>query len=290
MNVALPRPHFRRLSWREKERVVPISRRSRIAFKAVLWVVAALVFAGGLLQTSLFRIDRIDVTGNHQLSRDDILSLTKLHTGSSIATLNSQAAERRLESHPWVLHATVQAHWPHVVSVAIVEQRAVAVAQTKNKKWAQLGPDGTVLAVADKPVPKLPAALGVVAPDEVGSLLDASAADEMNVATAMPVSLAPRVVQIQEENKMIRLGLDAGTVVILGDNTEIDQKLLSAASVIAHTDPKTLAELDVSSPRFPVARPTSQSATTTIAPKSGASTTSTTIKKRVTSTTVATSH
>jgi hypothetical protein len=34
---------------------------------------------------------------------------------------------------------------------------------------------------------------------------------------------------------------------------------MSAASVISHTDPKTLAELDVSSPRFPVARPVAQS-------------------------------
>jgi hypothetical protein len=161
-----------------------------------------------------------------------------------------------------------------VLSVTIVEQRAVALAQTSDKKWAQLGPDGTVLRVGDKPQAKLPAVIGVSAPSEVGKRVDPSATRLMSVATLMPQSLQPRVVQMQDQGGMLRLGLDAGTVVVLGDANDLAEKLLSAASVIAHTDPKTLAELDVTSPRFPVARPTGQSQQQT----SSKSTTATTQK------------
>jgi cell division protein FtsQ len=254
----------------------------RATLMVLLWVVGIIAFAGGLLQTKLFSVDRIDVSGSSQLPREEILAIAKLDTGGSIAAVNTAAAEKRLEQHPWVLHARVDAKWPHVVAVTIVEQRAVAIAQAGDKKWAQLGPDGTVLAVGDKPTARLPAVLGVSAPAEVGKLVDGSASKLMSAATLMPESLQSRVVQMQDQGGVLRLGLDAGTIVLLGDSTDLNEKLMSAASVIAHTDPKTLAELDVSSPRFPVARPVEQpqkpTQSTTGTTASGANTTKTTQK------------
>jgi cell division protein FtsQ len=237
--------------------------RRRVVLMAVLWIAGTIAFAGGLLQTKLFSVDRVDVAGSSQLTREDILSIAKLRTGGSIASVNTAEAERRLEEHPWVLQARVDAKWPHVVAVTIVEQRAVAIAQAGDKKWAQLGPDGTVLSVGDKPAARLPAVLGVSAPAEVGKFVDGSASKLISAATLMPQSLQPRVVQMQDQGGVLRLGLDAGTIVTLGDSTDLNEKLMSAASVVSHTDPKTLAELDVSSPRFPVARPVGQTQTQT---------------------------
>jgi cell division protein FtsQ len=271
MSFALPRG----LSWRR----VPIRTlaptrfpRRRVIVMTILWAAGILAFAGGLLQTKLFSVDRIDVSGSSQLSRDDVLSIAELKTGGSIAMVNAGNIEKRLEAHPWVLHARVDAKWPHVVSIVIVEQRAVAIAQTGDKKWVQLGPDGTVLSVADKPPVNLPAILHVSAPNEVGKLLDGSASKLLSAATLMPQSLQPLVMQMQDQNGVLRLGLTAGTIVTLGDSTNLNDKLMSAASVLSHTDPKTLAELDVSSPRFPVARPVGQTSSS----KSSQSTTGTT--------------
>jgi hypothetical protein len=83
---------------------------------------------------------------------------------------------------------------------------------------------------------------------------------------------------MQDQGGVLRLGLDAGTVIVLGDANDLAEKLLSAASVIAHTDPKTLAELDVTSPRFPVARPVGQSQQQTLTKSSTSTTTKSTTK------------
>lgn len=277
MNVALPRG----LNWRRPQvRGFSVGRfpRRRVVILTIVWTAGIIAFAAGLLQTKLFSVDRIDVAGSSHLSREDILSLAKLETGGSIASVNTSEAEKRLETHPWVLHARVDAEWPHVLSVTIVEQRAVALAQAGDKKWAQLGPDGTVLSVGDRPTAKLPALLNVSAPAEVGRMVDPSATKLMSVATLMPESLQPRVVQMEDKNGVLRLGLDAGTVVVLGDASSLNEKLMSAASVVSHTDPKTLAELDVSSPRFPVARPVGQASSSKSTQSSTGSTASGTTK------------
>lgn len=294
MNVALPRGmHWRARHWRAPGLSLARIPRKRIFVYAVVWILGILAFGAGLLQTKLFAVDRIDVTGTSHLSRDDVLNIAKLHTGGSISSVNTRKAEQRLETHPWVLHARVDAKWPHVIAVTIVEQRAVAIAQTPDKKWAQLGPDGTVLSVGDKPQANLPAVLNVSAPTDVGKKVDASANNLISVATLMPQSLQPRVVQMQDQGGQIRLGLDAGTVINLGDNKDLAEKLVSAASVISHTDPKTLAELDVTSPRFPVARPVGQSQQQT-SPKSTTGTTqkstTKTTQKQSTSTTLKSSR
>lgn len=300
MSLALPRFRFRvgpfkrlRFSKPELERPDlrrPLSRlhlpRKMLLLKIVLWMVGVIAFGLGMLQTNLFRVDRVDINGATQLSRDDILSISKIHTGGSIAGINVDAAERHLEAHPWVLHARVDTQWPHVVAITIVEQRAVAIASTSDKKFAQLGPDGTVLRVDATAKVGLPVILNVTAPSDVGAKIGDPAHRLMQVATLMPSSLQPQVVQMQDQAGMLKLGLQAGTVVILGDDSILSDKLLSAASVVSHADPKTIAELDVTSPRFPVARPKERAApvqtvspSTTSKPKPGVSTTQPARKK-----------
>jgi cell division protein FtsQ len=242
--------------------------RVRTVFKAFVFLVGAVAFFAGLLQTQIFRVERIDVVGTSHLTPQQVLEVANLQAGGSIATVDMSGAERRLETHPWILRARVETNWPHVVRVVVTEQRAVAIAETQDKKWAQLGPDGTVLAVGPTPTANLPTVLGVRAPSAPGLHVDQTAKTLMDVATAMPASLQPLVLQMQDQGGVLRLGLDAGTVVVLGNASDIGEKLMSVAAVLAHTEAKTIASLDVSSPRFPIAVPVETQSSTA---RSGAS-------------------
>lgn len=232
--------------------------RARLFIKGLAWLAAIVAFGVGMLHTSMFRIEQVDVVGATHLSREDVLRIAKVTPGESIAVVNSDKAERRLEAHPWVLHARVDVKWPHAVNIKVVEQRAVAIAPTSDKKFALLGPDGTVLSITDVPEPNFPGVLDLTAPAKVGEKVEANTGgvkDSLQVATLMPQSLQPHVVQIQNQSGLLKLGLRSGTVVTLGDAGDLPDKLLSAAAVVSQTDPKTLAHLDVTSPRFPVAEP-----------------------------------
>jgi len=250
--------------------------KKKIAAIALASILGAGAFAAGLLRTHMFAIERIDVTGTAHMTPEEVLSASGLKNGSPLISVDESHIEHALESNPWVEQATVTESWPHVVKVAIVERVALVAAQTTDNKWAQIGPDGVVLSVTPKPVGKLPVALDVKAEPRPGARLDPSSANIMTVAEALPDSLRSRVTQMQWRDGTMRLGLDAGTVVVIGDMNELDEKLMAAASVLSHTDPKTIETLDVRSPHLPVATPKNKSvpAATTATTAASKSTTS----------------
>jgi cell division protein FtsQ len=242
--------------------------RKRIAAVVVsLLVVSALVY--GLLHTKLFAVEKIDVAGLHQLKQEDVLAQAKVKHGDFLVNVRPGSVDGRLRANPWVASVHTSLDWPHGVRIDVKERTALAVAQTKDKKWAVIGEDGIVLSVSSAPMPGLPNALGVEAPTTPGERLDKGAADLVLVAGTMPESLASRVVQMQEQDGVIKLGLQSGTVVIIGDTSDLASKLTAAAAVLAKADANKLGELDVRAPLTPLSTPKSST-------RSGASTSTST--------------
>src|SRR5436309_11393236 len=90
----------------------------------------------GLYASPLLRVQDIEVVGATAVSRDEVLSLTRLD-GDSMMRLDLAAAERRVESIPMVQSARLERHWPQTVRVVINERLPWAF-------W-QIGPDRYVI-------------------------------------------------------------------------------------------------------------------------------------------------
>src|SRR5438034_8579265 len=86
----------------------------------------------GLYASPLLRVQDIEIVGATAVSRDEVLSLTRLD-GDSMMRLDLAAAERRVESIPMVQSARLERHWPRTVRVVISERAPWAF-------W-QVGPD-----------------------------------------------------------------------------------------------------------------------------------------------------
>lgn len=267
---------------------------TRTAIIFAVAATAAVAFCYGLLQTSLFTVQRVDVNGLSHLQKNEVIALSRVKVGQALISVNDGKAAHRIESNPWVKSAHVTDNWPHAVTITVVERKPVAQVQTADNHWAQVSSDGVILESANAPANGLPVILDVKPAVKAGGLLDPSTGPLLNVARLMPPSLQPHVLQMQNQNGTLRLGLDTGTIVILGDTSNMGDKLMAAAAVVSQTDAKKLATLDVTSPHLPIGTPVGGTSTTPSSSLSKASpaTTSTTVasKSRSTTTTTASKH
>src|SRR5256712_8949316 len=90
----------------------------------------------GLYVSPLLRVQDTEVVGATAVSRDEVLSLTRLE-GNSMMRLDLAAAERRVESIPMVQSARLERHWPQE-GLCVINDRV---------PWAfwQIGPDRYVI-------------------------------------------------------------------------------------------------------------------------------------------------
>lgn len=225
------------------------------AIKGLIALVVAAGLGYGLLHTKLFALEQIEITGAEHLDRQGVLTAAGIKEREFLIRIDEASAARRIERQPWVADAVVERRWPHRVEIAVRERIPVAIAQVSEGKWALIGDDGIVLETGDAPRPGLPNVLDVVAPAQAGAKLDPKVSNLLDVAEIMPESLRGRVVQLQERPDGIRLGLDAGTIVELGDERDLGAKLMSAATVLSNSDASKIAVLDVRSPESPLSTP-----------------------------------
>ncbi|HEY2756305.1 MAG TPA: cell division protein FtsQ/DivIB [Pseudolabrys sp.] len=91
-----------------------------------------------------FRISEVALTGEHQLSREQILASAGITEHTSLLFLDATQARARLMTNPWISEATVLKLYPGRLRIEIKERSAFALWQ-KDGKVSLISADGTVL-------------------------------------------------------------------------------------------------------------------------------------------------
>jgi cell division protein FtsQ len=91
-----------------------------------------------------FRIAAIALSGNKEVSREEILTTAGVTGRASLLFLDADAARARLMANPWIADAAVLKLYPDRVQITITERQAFALWQ-KNGKVKVVAADGTVL-------------------------------------------------------------------------------------------------------------------------------------------------
>lgn len=91
-----------------------------------------------------FGISEVALTGQHEVSRDEILSLAGITARSSLLFLDAADARARLLTNPWIAQATVLKLYPGRLRIEIVERKAFALWQ-KDARISLIADDGTIL-------------------------------------------------------------------------------------------------------------------------------------------------
>ena len=119
-----------------------------------------------------FHIAEVALTGEHEIGRDEILTLAGISDHSSLLFLDAARARTRLMSNPWIADATVLKLYPDRLRIEIKERKPFALWQ-KDGRIALIAVEGTVLeATAPSRFASLPMVVGKGAEQSAHAFLD----------------------------------------------------------------------------------------------------------------------
>jgi cell division protein FtsQ len=98
------------------------------------------------------RIATVSLSGQRQVSREEIFAAAGVTDHSSLLFLDVAAARAKLEAMPWIAEATVRKLYPDRLQITVAEREPFALWQ-RSGKVAVIAADGTVL--SDKIEPRL---------------------------------------------------------------------------------------------------------------------------------------
>jgi cell division protein FtsQ len=91
-----------------------------------------------------FRIGAISLSGEREVSREEILTTAGVTGRASLLFLDADAARQRLLANPWIADAAVLKLYPNRLQITITERHAFALWQ-KSGRLSVIAADGTVL-------------------------------------------------------------------------------------------------------------------------------------------------
>lgn len=121
-------------------------------------------------QAGLLLFD-ITVSGRHYTQSEDVLEAVRITQGQPMLAMDPEAIRQRLESLPWIKHASVERLFPHEIRVTLIERTPIALWQSPNGSYHLVDPDGVVIEGGYSRFSHLPVVVGDGAPEAASDLL-----------------------------------------------------------------------------------------------------------------------
>lgn len=227
-------------------------RRVLVGIGSVFGVVAFVLI---ILASPIIGIRKIEIEGARYMSADLLVAVEKSLNGKSIMTVDTNAAEKRLEGDPWVESVRIRSFFPTRLVIEIVERRPVAFYIGVDNRSRVVDPQGRVLAVETGQPTQYLQITGVgpnLAPGaNAGAVYKAAA----QLAGSLPDELSERVlnVGVGGPNQLV-MTLRSGTLINFGPPTDLQNKLISLLVLLRRQDAKQIIAIDLTDPRTPTVK------------------------------------
>ena len=227
-------------------------RRVLVGIGSVLGVVAFVLI---ILASPIIGVRKIEIEGARYMSADLLVAVEKSLNGKSILTVDTNAAEKRLEGDPWVESVRIRSFFPTRLVIEIVERRPVAFYIGVDNRSRVVDPQGRVLAVETGQPTQYLQITGVgpnLAPGaNAGAVYKAAA----QLAGSLPDELSERVlnVGVGGPNQLV-MTLRSGTLINFGPPTDLQNKLISLLVLLRRQDAKQIIAIDLTDPRTPTVK------------------------------------
>ena len=224
-------------------------RRLLTAAGSVIGVVALVLI---VLASPIVGVRKIEIEGARYVSADLLIAVEKSLDGKSILTVDTRAAERRLEGDPWVESVRIKSFFPSRLVIEIVERKPVAFYIGVDNRSRVVDPQGRVLAVETGQPTQYLQITGVgpnLAPGaSAGTVYKAAA----QLAAGLPTELSDQVlnVGVGGPNQLV-MTLRTGTLINFGPPVDLQNKLISLLVLLRRQDAKQILAIDLTDPRTP---------------------------------------
>jgi UDP-N-acetylmuramate dehydrogenase len=234
------------------EKLASNRRRLLTAAGSVIGVVALVLI---VLASPIIGVRKIEIEGARYVSADLLIAVEKSLDGKSILTVDTRAAERRLEGDPWVESVRIRSLFPSRLVIEIVERKPVAFYIGVDNRSRVVDSQGRVLAVETGQPTQYLQITGVgpnLAPGaSAGTVYKAAA----QLAAGLPDELSERVlnVGVGGPNQLI-MTLRTGTLINFGPPVDLQNKLISLLVLLRRQDAKQILSIDLTDPRTPTVK------------------------------------
>ena len=244
-----PRIRARRI---EVRREAGRRRLNRVAVAGIVLGLAAIAI--GVAASPLLDVGSIEVDGMYRTPVEEVIGAAGIEEGDPLVLADLDAAERRIESLPWVADARVSREWSGTVRYAIQERTPLVAVATADGGWIAADADGRVLAALEGPPPDLARLDGVEASAEPGDSLADAARPSLLVAEAVAAA-APGGMVVAGPERSVELRLASGGSVAFGpveDPDVVHDQAVALTTVLQAVGAECIQRLDVRAPEAPV--------------------------------------
>jgi cell division protein FtsQ len=243
---------------RVRTRRVAVTReagRRRLGVVVGLFSAALLLTAAVLtLHSSLFSVRHVVIKGNTMTTSQEILGVSGLERHPPLIDVSTARIVSAIERLPWIDDATVSRAWPDAIDISVTERNPVADFAIGAHRFAIVDATGRVLATDTVEQKNLVAMTFASTSTIPGSILNASGVALSQVAASVPVSMLGSISTVEESTSGVEMVLRSGTIVEIGQASELRQKMTALATLLA-TSTVTLgahSSVDLRVPDSPV--------------------------------------
>ena len=243
--------------WASRRKVVATNasrnkKRLLVLAGSVFGVIACVLV---VLASPIVGVRKIDVEGVRYMNADLVTSVKKSLLGKSVLTVDTNAAERRLEGDPWVDSVRIRTYFPSRLTIEIVERVPVAWFIGVDNRARIVDQDARVLAVETGQPTAYLQITGVganLAPGgSAGDIYRAAA----QLAKALPDELLKVVLNVGTAGpNQLTMTLRSGTLVNFGQPVDVQKKLIALVVLLRRQDSKQIISIDLTNTDVPTVK------------------------------------
>ncbi len=211
-------------------------------------LVASVVFVLIVLASPLVAVRNIDIEGAKYANATLIETVSKSLRGKSVLTVDTNAAQKLLETDPWIESVRIKTYLPSRAVIEINERVPVAWFLGVDNQGRVIDQDGRVLAVVNgRPTEYM--LIDGIGPNLIaGAMASESYKAAAQLAISLPDEIRPVVknMGINGPNQ-VTMTLLTGAVVKFGEPEDLRNKLVNVVVILRRQDINQIAGIDVSS-------------------------------------------
>ena len=211
-------------------------------------LVAGVVFVLIVLASPIVAVRNIDIEGVKYANSTLIETVSKSLRGKSVLTVDTNAAQKLLETDPWIESVRIKTYLPGRAVIEIQERMPIAWFLGVDNQGRVIDQDGRVLAVVNgRPTEYM--LIDGIGPNLIaGAMASESYAAAAQLAMSLPDEIRPVVKNMGVNGPdQVTMTLLTGAVVKFGEPVDLRNKLVNVVVILRRQDINQIAGIDVSS-------------------------------------------
>jgi UDP-N-acetylmuramate dehydrogenase len=211
-------------------------------------IVASVVLVLIILASPLVAVRNIDVEGAKYANATLIETVSKSLRGRSVLTVDTNAAQKLLETDPWIESVRIKTYLPSRAVIEINERVPIAWFLGVDNQGRVIDQDGRVLAVVNgRPTEYM--LIDGIGPNLIaGAMASESYKAAAQLAMSLPDEIRPVVKNMGVNGpNQVTMTLLTGAVVNFGEPVDLRNKLVNVVVILRRQDINQIAGIDVSS-------------------------------------------